>query len=206
MDPRTVEVVPGNIAIMGGVGGQEYQVLDIGILGSESNPLPCGGLDVNDNIYDSDSVLEADNDAYTYIVTGNSSSEFQVIQGGPGGAYATSGVFESSTFDPGRDTIAFNQFVVNHTKPLNTTVRYQVAVVDGGVSGGCSDAVFNDFTLVGPDGTPASFFTDGDAIPTNDDGSNFENPGRCFRYRVYLDTTDFVSSPTFSDITVNYSP
>lgn len=202
MSPRAIEVVPGGRAIVVGVGGEEYQAINIS---NESAPVRCDGLQVDSGIYDSASVLESDNDAYTYIVTGESSSEFKVVAGGPGGAYASSGVYESATFDPGRDTIGYNRFSVTHDIPIQTGISYQIAVVDAGVNG-CVDAVFNDFTFVGPDGTSASYYSGNDAVSLDNDGAGYENPGQCLRYRVYLETSDFVTSPTFYDFTVNYSP
>ena len=206
MSPRGVEIVPGGRAIVVGTGGLEYQVLNIS--NETVSPSSCvtgGGLNVDSGIYDSASILEADNDAYTYIVTGDASAELRIIEGGPGGQFSTSGRWESATFDAD-NSASFNRFYATFDKPILATMRFQVSVVDPGVSGNCTDAVFNDFTFVGPDGTAATYFTEDGAVPIDDTGINFENPGRCARIRAYLETTDFSQSPTLFDVSVNYSP
>src|SRR5690606_36209654 len=99
MSPRAVVIVPGNKAIIGGYGGVEYQVINIQ---NELSPTSCGsGLNLNFNINDLATVLESDGDAYTYLLTTNASSEFQISAGGPGGTYSSSGIYESPTFDVG---------------------------------------------------------------------------------------------------------
>ncbi|MCR4263848.1 MAG: hypothetical protein NUV98_03990, partial [Candidatus Roizmanbacteria bacterium] len=205
MDPRGVEVVPGGRAIVvgtGGVGIEEYQVVNIS---NETSLVRCGGMDLTFNIFDSASVLEADNDAYTYIVTGDASEEFQIIEGGPGGNYSSSGTFESQTLDTGFNSTGFNRFVVNENEPVGTSVRYQVAAKEP-EAGGCSVTAFSIFDFVGPTGDASSFFNGDDFVPTNNDGSGYENPSQCFRFRAYLETNDFVRTPTFYDFTLNYSP
>lgn len=184
--PKGVTVVPGNRAIVVGNGGEEYQVIDIS---NESAPVRCGGLNIDSGVNGIDSVLEADGDAYSYIITGDSGSEFKIIEGGPGGQYAASGTFESATFNPGFQT-AFNYLDFTATTPNQTSITLQVAI-----SPNCST-----FNYVGPDGTSNTFFTVDSAIPFS------ANPGNCFRYKVYFSTSDSNSTPIFSDITINYSP
>ena len=199
MDPTGVTVVPGNIAVMVGIGGEEYQVLDIT---NETNPVLCGGMQINNNIYGVSSVLESDNDAYSYIVTGDASSEFKIIQGGPGGAFADNGEFVSQTFDAGADVV-FNRLIGNVTLPAQAETYFQVGIADA-VAGSCSG---EDFTFVGPDGTGNTLFpSTGGEIPISQDGIGFENPGRCFKYKAYLLTNDFASTPVINDVTINYSP
>jgi hypothetical protein len=77
-----------------------------------------------------------------------------------------------------------------------------VAVADQ-VSGSCTNA---NYVYVGPDGTSSSFYTTEGAVALNDDGVGFENPGRCFRYKLFLHTGDSSSTPVVNSMTVNYSP
>lgn len=200
MSPRAVTIVSGNKAIIVGKGREEYQVIDIS---NESSPVRCGGLNIDDvkGINGIASVLEQDGDAYSYIMTGDADSEFKIIEGGPGGRYAGSGTFESSTFDVGY-SVAFNRFDVTATVPVETSLRFQVAGADA-VGGNCTAA---SFVFVGPDETSGTFFTTGSAIPLDDDSVGYENPARCFRYKGYFSTGDANQTPVFSDITVNYSP
>ena len=206
MDPKGVTVVTGNKAITVGTGGsQQYQIIDIA---DESNPVHCtsggrsGGLAISTGVNGVSSVVEQDGDVYSYIITGDASSELKIIEGGPGGKYSTNGVFESSTFDAGSEA-AYNRITSNFAVPNQTTLRYQVSGLDKNL-GVCPST---GYTFVGPDGTDQTFFTSlSSQIPLSDDGLNYENPAACFRYKLFLDSNDQSSTPVFSDTTVNYSP
>lgn len=201
MNPTSLSVVPGNRAIFVGTGGEEYQVLDIA---NESSPIRCGGMQVDSGIKGVSAVIEQDGDVYSYIVTGDANAEFKIIEGGPGGQYASLGTFISSTFDSGYQT-AFNRFDTSINRPNATDLQFQIAVSEA-LSGNCNGAAFS---FVGPDATSSTFFT-----TTQTSGVqvfNFAvpisiNPGQCFKYKAFFSTTDFGSTPVFNDITVNYSP
>ena len=132
---------------------------------------------------------------------GLSDEELKIIEGGPGNRYLTSGTFESSIFDAGQ-TVAFNRFDFTKSTPSQTTLSVQIAVADA-VSGSCDGANFN---FVGPDETSSSYFLSGGQIPLVDNGLGFINPGRCFRYKAYLDTEEKTQTPVLNDLRVNYSP
>ncbi|KKU95080.1 hypothetical protein A3C34_00100 [Candidatus Amesbacteria bacterium RIFCSPHIGHO2_02_FULL_48_21] len=198
MNPKNLSVVSGNKAIIVGTGAEEYQVLDIT---DETHPLRCGGLNLDVGVNGIASVLETDGDAYSYIITGDVSSEFKIIEGGPGGRYASSGTFESSIFDPGYQT-AFNRVTFTTALPNQTDLNFQIAAADT-VGGTCLGA---DYVYVGPDGTSATFYTAAAALPLSDDGNGFENPARCLRYKGYFSTQDSGSTPVLYDLSVNYSP
>lgn len=198
MSPKGVTVVPGNKAIVVGTGGtQQYQVIDIT---TETAPVHCtsggrsGGLAVATGVNGIASVLEADGDAYSYIITGDASSELKIIEGGPGGKYSSSGTYESSTIDMGSE-VAFNFFTPTAVLPAGVTssVTYKFAGAHA-VNGSCNGVTF---TYV----DPVNF-----QIPYDSDGVGFENPARCFRYKIILNTSDSAYSPSLNDITVNYSP
>lgn len=197
MDPKGITVVPGNRAIIVGTGGQEYQAIDIV---DEAHPFWCGGLNIDSGVNGVSSVLEDDGDAFSYIITGDATTELKIIEGGPGGKFANAGTFESSTFDASASA-AFNRFIVNGIMHAYTTIQYQVSGADP-VNGSCDSAVF---TFVGPDGTPATKFATGSAIPLSL-GPGYKNPAQCFRYRAYLSAQDPLFAPIFTDFTVNYSP
>ena len=196
MSPRGVTAAPGNRAILVGLNGTEYQVLDIS---NESNPVKCGEMNLDAGIYGVSAVLEDDGDAFAYIVTRDSAKEFKIIEGGPGGRYAYSGTFESQIFDASYSR-GFNRLDMTSNKPVNTDLKLQIAISDPP----CANPT-PLFTYVGPDGTTGSFFSDDGAIPFTQTGS-YKNPGQCLRYKTFLDTTDAYSTPVFNDFTVNYSP
>lgn len=198
MSAKGVAVVTNNKAILVGTGGQEYQVIDIT---NEANPVSCGGLQIDSGVNGISAVIEADGDAYSYIITGDASSELKIIEGGPGGSVAISGTFESQTFDAGKES-AFNNFDVTVIEPSQTDITFQIGIADA-AAGSCSGAAF---TFVGPDGTTGTFFSNDSMIPFSNDGAGFENPGRCLRYRAYLSTNDVSQTPILYDFRINYSP
>ena len=146
-------------------------------------------------------VSHPDGNAYSYIIDGvNSSSQLQIIQGGPGGGGGgNGGTFESETFDcrvvtsgnPSACTapVTFNKFneMTNPTvpipSPLNVTTNYQVAV-----STDCST-----FSYTG------SYTSSGGPIPIS------INPGYCFRYKVTFSNAGSATNASTS-VQVNYSP
>lgn len=186
MSPKGVTVVPGNKAILVGTDGEEYQVIDIS---NETNPTRCGGLNIDSGVNGISSVLEQDGDTYSYIITGDASAEFKIIEGP-----ATNGTYTSPIFDAGSD-VMFNGFTVNHTVPPSTSIQYEVSVAKA-VLGSCSSAVFS---YAGP-------FATSSALPSTTGNPSYQNPGRCLRYKVTFSTSDITQTPILSDITINYSP
>lgn len=204
MDPRGVTVVTGNRAILVGNGSEEYQVLNIS---NDTNPVRCGGLQIGTGINGVSSVLQSDGYAYSYIITGDATSELKIILGGAGAgnSFTPTGVFESRTFDAGSE-VAWNNISVNFAAPQNTTLQFKVAIKDP-VNNSCSGVTFSSIDFVGSDGQASSYFpSNGGGLYFNNDGSGYENPARCARYRAYLDTTDSTQTPEVYDVSLNYSP
>lgn len=208
LSPKGVVVVTNNKAILVGTGGTlQYQVIE---LEDESNPILCtrggttsGGITVASGINDIASVHEGDGDTYSYILTGDTSAELKVIQGGggqAGGAYASDGTFETQIFDAGH-SVYFNRFEVTASTPVDTTMSYQVAVAEP-VAGSCENAIFN---YVGPDRTSATFYATGGQFPLGAI-TGYSNPGQCLRIRASLHTENENNTPTLYDINVSYSP
>lgn len=199
MNPKGVTVVTGNKAIIVGTGGEEYQVID---LNNESLPTRCGGLNIDVGVNGVSSVLEADGDAYSYIITGEVSREFQMIEGGPGGQYILSGTFESQTFaSPSASNprqIFLNRFDANISKPVQTEIKLQIAG-ETNLNGSCSGVGFN---FVGPDGTANSYFTAADDSTIK---ATIPVSLTCYRYKAYLTTSDRNATPVLYDIATNYS-
>lgn len=178
---------------------QEYQVLD---LSNEANPSLCGGFQYNTGIYGVAGVTEPDGDTFAYLITGDALNELKIVQGGPDGAYLDSGSYESAIYDVGYVT-AFNRISATTALPANTNIRFQVAIAEA-VAGSCLGATYD---YVGPDGTGGTYFdVSNGKIALDDDDAGYENPGRCFRYKAFLTTTDFNQTPTLFDVTVNLSP
>lgn len=205
MDPKGVAVVTGNRAIIVGTGGtNQYQVINIA---NENAPVNCGNMVVSSGINGVSAVLQSNGYAYSYIITGDSASELKIILGGAGAGsnYNSSGVFESIVFDAGRE-VAWNSISVTADMPASTTLSFKVAV-KAGISNSCSTVVFSDSDFVGPDGLSSSSFTQsGGLLAYNLTGTGYRNPGRCAKYRAYLDTTDSTQTPVVYDVSLNYSP
>ncbi|MEK7534120.1 MAG: hypothetical protein AAB600_02170 [Patescibacteria group bacterium] len=202
MSPKGVTVVTNNKAVIVGTGGEEYQVINIQ---TESSPTRCGGLNVDTGINGVSSVVEADSDAYSYIITGDVTAEFKIVEGGPGGLFGNLGDFTSSAIDAGYPS-SFNRFDVSVIRPAQTDIKFQVATSDP-VGGSCNGAAY---TFVGPpDATPSTYFE----TLVNAALTNYSytiplslSPKRCFKYKAYLSTQDIASAPTLYDVTLNYAP
>lgn len=215
MEPKGVVVVSGPRAIIVGTGGEEYQVIDI--TNETGNPLSrCGGLQIDTGVNGISTVFASSGRAYSYIITGDASTELKIIEGGPGANgtdYVLSGIFTSQIFDvtllaTGSSEAAFNRLTANITKPSSVTnLTMQVAGADA-VSGSCAGV---NFVYVGPDGGTSTYYTSTDnltiagAIPYSGP-AGFANPARCFSYRAYLTTTDHTLTPILKDVTISYSP
>src|SRR5207247_150252 len=76
------------------------------------------------------------------------------------------------------------------TTPANTSLKFQVAP---------SNAAAGPFTFVGPDGTPATFFTTSGASLSQFNGKRY------LKYKVYLSTTDSAASPTLNDVALCFT-
>ena len=106
------------------------------------------------------------------------------------GRYSSSGTFESAALNPGYST-SYNRISFTGATPGATTLTAQTAV-----SADCQS-----YTFVGPDGTSGTFYSgSGGSVPLG------YNAGQCFKYKLYLATTDAGVTPVFYDLTVNYSP
>jgi len=203
---RSLTVLNGQRVVLVGKDGtanandaHEYQVLDSS---NEATPNFCGSVNFDEGFNDLTSVTEADLDNFVYMVANNTVNELKIIQGGPDGLYVDYGYIESATLDAGYNT-AFNRFSVTSTTPASTALKYQFASADA-VSGSCTGVTYN---FAGPDGTSSSYYaTTSAALLLDDNGSGYENPGRCFKYKAIFETTDFNQTPVLNDMTVNYSP
>ncbi len=184
----------------GGVNSAEYQVLN---LSNEATPALCGSMQFDQGIFGIAAVKETDGDAYAYLITGDTTNELKVVQGGPDGYYVESGTYDSPTTDADFSySRLFNYFEPDTTIPANTTLRFQIAIADP-VSNSCTNA---NYVFSGPDGTTNTYYTTNDMIALDDNGSGYENPGRCLKYRAFFDTADYNQTPILEQVIVNYSP
>ncbi|VVA43624.1 conserved hypothetical protein [Candidatus Roizmanbacteria bacterium] len=203
MDPKAVTLVTGNKAIFVGYDGDQYIVLK-DIDKDEANF--CGKISVSGLKINGVSSIIENGRTFSYIITEDSAKELQMIEGGPGGSFATEGTFTSQVHSFSFPT-AFNRFTASVNQPISgSSVELQVAIND------CSSS----YVFIGPDpGSPTSSFfkttntgvtTIGGAVPFGSPIAGFNNPDRCFKYRAILKTTDPNQAPTLYDITFNYSP
>lgn len=196
MDPHGVTIVSGQRAIIVGEFGHEYQVFVVADDQVSSCPNHSENndfLDVNDDtgFYGVASLLQSDQHAYSYIVTGDAGAELKIVEGGSGsGGAGGNGTYESPTLpvpDPGHD-VAFNSF----TATVDPNLSYKISIKHG-VGGSCSSVTFSD-----SDFTP---FVPG-PLPLTTLGAGYTNPGECLRYRAI----NSGSSPITFTATFNYSP
>ncbi len=201
LDPKqsAVTLPLENRAILVGTGtGQEYQVLD---LANEAAPVLCGGLTYDKGIYGVASAQEADGDVFAYLITGDTTQDLKIVEGGPdivGGKYVSYGTYISAPVTMGQ-TVAFNRAIADITLPVGTSVQMQTAVAPL-VSGSCSGSTYN---YIGPDGTNASYYV------AYNNAINAAMPlgqvGQCIRYKFILSTTDLNQTPVINSLLFNYS-
>ncbi|HVZ11599.1 MAG TPA: type II secretion system protein [Patescibacteria group bacterium] len=202
---RSMTVLNGSRAVLVGKDGvsnstdaPEYQVLNIS---NEASPAFCGSLNFNQGFSGLASVSEADGDNFVYMVANTGGNDLKIVEGGPDGIYPESGTYISPTIDLGSN-VAINRITDTSTVPANTSLSYQVGAAPA-VNGSCNGV---SFVYVGPDGTSGtSYSTGGGQFPFSGP-SGFQNPARCVSYKMSIATTDYNTTPTLSDMTINYSP
>lgn len=138
-----------------------------------------------------------------YVVSSNSSTDVRLaydnvsaswsgyVGAGTSTTYPSQGYLDSSTFDAG-SAAEYLALSWAQTAPSGTTVTFQAA----------SSATGTSWTYVGPDGTPATEFTDpaGALAHASLDGNRY------VRYRAYLRTSDTSKTPVLSGFRLEYSP
>lgn len=195
MTVRALSVVEGgNVAILVGTGGQEYQVYNIA---HETNPIKCGGMQIDNGIYDIDSLTDPQGNAFSYIVTGDTNNEFKIIRGGPGGGdedtgngYVPSGNYLSIISDSKSTNSTYYSLYLLTQIPEGTSMEIQYRVSDSPTMAGAQ--------WRGPDGTPATFFST-TGVYFLPEGTK----GRYFQYKVNF-TGDTVSTPLLEELVVSY--
>lgn len=203
MDPKAVTLVTGNKAIIVGYAGDQY----IAFKNIDQDKADfCGKITVSGLNINGVSAIVENNRTFSYIITEDTSKELQMIEGGPGGSYATEGTFTSQVHQFNYST-AFNRFTANINQPIvGSSVELQVAIND------CN----SPYVFIGPDpaNPTTSYFSTANIGLTSIDGvvpfgspvAGFSNPNLCFKYKAFLKTTDPNQAPTLYDITFNYSP
>lgn len=214
MDPTAVTLVGyESLAIIVGKNGTdthpEYQVVTVY---DENNIQFCtsnggtGKLRVPSGIHDISSLVQSDGHTFSYVVTGDTSAELKIIEGGLGGGGGGSGsmgVFESEfTSPPFSGNVQFNRFDVDAT--LNGgEVRLWLASYQP-QSGSCSyEGTGQTYPYVGPDGTGDTYFTGSGTIPFSSSVTGYSNPAKCLRYKMRLYAGS--DSPEVKSILFNYS-
>ena len=203
MNPQGMSVATANKAIVvGNSGALQYQVVDI----SNDNPVLCGGLNIPEGIGGVSSIIQPDGRVFSYIISGEAHDQFKVIEGGSGGTYASDGTFESMFIDAGYST-SFNRFTANITQPSQTTLKMQIAVA-APVSNSCQNA---SYLYVGPAGQTDQYFVPQSSeitgiIPYGAFETDYQNPNRCLKYKLWFHTDDANQTPVFNDVGINYSP
>lgn len=208
MDPKGVAAVTNNKVITVGTNGIEYQVYNYNDTNKQFSTCPEGNGFYNNNagIYGLSTVSRSSG-VYTYIITGDSSQEFRIIKGGPGGSggkYALETIYIPDQPITTPSNVVFNRFVADTIKPAGTDIQFQVAATNA-VSGVCPTDN-SSYTFVGPDGSSSNFTDNNGVIPWGTIGVNYVNPGRCFKYKAIMTTTNSEVTPVLNSFTIKYSP
>ncbi len=112
------------------------------------------------------------------------------------GDYSPLGLLTSSVFDSGATTTTYHQLTWLPENQATTTgaegLKFQLASAD-------ENTATTTWNFIGPDGSPASFYT----APTSQIGLGHQSD-RYLRYRVQLSTVDEAATPRLSDVAVTY--
>lgn len=177
MDPTGIVITNLPKVIVVGIGGEQYQVVDVT---DDTNPTRCGGLSTGD-LNGVATVFTNAQRAYSYIIKNTNSNQLGIIEGGPGGSGSGGGLtVTSASLDAGH-TVVFNRIDVVSLTPMGTSVVFQVAV-----STDCSTFNYS-----------GSYTQSGGQIPLS------INPGRCFRYKATFSGGAGIASMSAN---INYSP
>lgn len=180
-DINGVRTVGSEAFLATAANGNQFAVLDMSTV---SAPVLEGSSNQSTN----NDIFVVNNLAYLASTSNN--SELVIMQPtATQGGQASSGTYESPTFDAGA-VVGFNALSFTTTLPTGTTITFQIATNN-------DNATWN---YVGPDGTAFSSYSSPGAIPLN------KASARYFRYKAALDTPNKANLPLISDVTVNYSP
>ncbi|MBP8979449.1 prepilin-type N-terminal cleavage/methylation domain-containing protein [Candidatus Dojkabacteria bacterium] len=195
MTVRGISVVEdGNVVVLVGTSGQEYQVFSIT---DETNPVKCGGMSIPSGVYDIQSVLDPQGNAFSYILTGDKHQEFTIIRGGPGGGdedtgngFVPTGSYISAIQDSKTSNSTYYTLSIQTNIPEGTQMGIQIRIGDSPTMQGVS--------WKGPDGTNGTYYsTSGTySLPPG-------TKGRYFQYKVDF-TGDTVNSPMLEELIISY--
>lgn len=161
---------------------KQFTVLNIS---STASPTVVSTLKLsNDTLYD----IVVDG-IVAYGASSRTNSELQLFTGNEvaGDGLASSGTFESSVFDAGKN-VSLNYLDFTATTPPGTSLQVQIGVSNDG----------STWSYAGPDGTAATYFTASGQLP-------LDLNGRYIKYRTQL-AGDGNATPVLENITINYSP
>jgi type II secretory pathway pseudopilin PulG len=184
-----------NRLILGGSGGNEYQVYDIS---DENNPTLCGSLNLPSQVNDLVGTSDPEQSVYSYLVVDDSSAEFKIIRGGPGGGggngtgYVYDGTFTSSVIDMEEDDPHYFSFGWLAQLPSGTDLQAQIRTSDSPDPSG--------EPWYGPSGV-GTFYT------SLSEGFQIDpaiQDKRYLQYRIYLSTSDISVSPLFESFEIVY--
>jgi type II secretory pathway pseudopilin PulG len=180
--------------MIGGEGGQQYQVVDIETL---TAPAVCGGLAINSTVYDI-SLMQTATSNFSLLTTGDSTNDLQIIRGGLGGGgsdgngYLPTGEFISQIFDTGSPVSEYYIMVIDSQTDNGTALKIQLRTADTSDMAGS--------TWIGPDGTNASYYENSNVYNIADGLI-----GRYFQYKTILDSDIGLEfTPLLEQIVINY--
>jgi len=186
-----------NRAIIAGENGEEYQVFKIE---DENAPEYCGGLENDHGIYGVQTVVDEFGNAWAYALSGNSSAELMVIEGGDTGGgggngqgtqYLDSGTFESAVFDTLNPQAYY--YTISWDEQILAGSDLQIQLRTGATSD------LSAIPWYGPDGTETTYFTyaPGEYIHQNQQSKQY------IQYKLYF-SSDKVNTSVLEEIRINY--
>lgn len=177
----------GPYALLGtALSSEELRVVDISY---PATVKPISSFDLTGYIYG----MTANCSNIYAGTTGNNQEFFVVSTLVTNCDYASSGYIESSTLDTGSAHVAYNWIKWTGTAPVNTAIKFQIAT---------SENELGPWVYLGPDGTGASFYTNGAGELIN---YNVNLNKRYIRYKLFLENNNSLQPPTLEEVIISYS-
>jgi hypothetical protein len=179
--------IVGPYALLGtALASEELRVVDISY---PSTVKPVSSFDLTGYIYGMTA-----NCSNIYAGTTGNNQEFFIVSTLVANCdYAASGYIESSTLDTGSAHVAYNWIKWTGTAPVNTAIKFQLAT---------SENIAGPWSYVGPDGTAASYYTNGAGELIN---YNTHLNKRYIRYKLLLENNNSLQPPTLEEVIISYS-
>ncbi len=138
-------------------------------------------------------IADVDGDGDLDAVIGDQHGRMTYFENSVEYVYQPTGTFTSQKITVDRDSIVYGTLSWNKVTPGGTTVKLQIRSDEDG------DTLIGDEVWRGSNGAEGSYYTSSANIHSVHDGD------KRLHYRVIMTTTNDAATPTFEDVTINFT-